>query len=312
MVNKIIIWSSILFLLFSCEAKVPEDVVDKDTMENLLYDYHLAQALAKKEGDSVDYRTRLYTDAVYRKYGLSEDQFNHTMEWYTRNSEILFKIYKKVDDKFATTTFANKHAGNRFTNMRAEGDTMNIWRGKNFYMLTSTWRNHMNFTQMADSSFAEGDRLLWQFDTHWYYHEGQKSALAQLAVVYENDSVASTSSSIYSTGLQDVSIKIGNKPIKSIHGFIYQQSEWTELPRILVVTEPVLVRFKHPRNTSSISNKNVAHATSADSASLVGEKSAEGDSETEEIQEKRRIRPIEPKARHVENPRILPFPKAND
>ena len=309
MVNKLILWCSILCLLFSCEAKVPEDVVGKETMVDLLYDYHLAQALAKKAGDSVDYRTRLYTDAVFRKYDLDEDGFNHTMEWYTRNSEELFKIYKKVDDKYANTTFANKHAGNRFANMRAEGDTMNIWRGKNFYMLTSTYKNHIEFTQMADSTFEEGDRLMWEFDTHWLYREGQKSAMSQLAIVYENDSVASTSSSLYGTGAQSVYIKIGKKPIKSIHGFIYLQTEWTEQPRMLVISEPVLVRFKAYKKVDKEDDNAAVKADENSQNSNTEISKGETLTDSSEITNKRRIRPVEPKARKDENVRFIPFPK---
>lgn len=312
MVNKLILWMSILFLLASCKAKVPEDILSRETMEDLLYDYHLAQALAKKAGDSVDYRTRLYTDAVYRKYGIDEEEFNHTMEWYTRNSEELFKIYKKIDDKFAEVTLSNKNKGNRYADMKAEGDTMNVWRGRDFYMLTSTWRNRMDFEQTADSTYESGDRLMWQFDTRWFYHDGQRTAMAALAVVYDNDSVSSNIHTLYSTGRQEIFLKIGERPIKSICGFIYQMTDWTEQPRILTVSDPVLVRFKKkkrrtPKDTTSVSV--------VDSIGENKDKSlSDSDKRKFESEEERGRRingPIEPKARvEPENPRILTLPRA--
>lgn len=307
MINKVFLWCSVLFLLASCKAKVPEDVVDKDTMEDLLYDYHLAQALAKRSGDSVDYRTRLYTDAVFRKYGINEDEFNHTMEWYTRNSEELFKIYKKIDDKYTSVTFANKNSGNRYADMRAEGDTMNLWRGNNFYLLTSNWRNRMDFTLETDSTYQKGDRLMWQFDTQWFYRERDKSAFAQLAVVYENDSVGSSSTTLVSAGRNDVYIKIGEKPVKSVQGFVYMQTEWNEQPRILVISEPVLVRFKKKK---VVVDPLPSDSLSKDSAAV--ENSSIKPSELSTEERKRGMKPIEPKAREANNPRMLRFPKTTD
>ena len=308
MVNKIFLWCSVLFILTACKAKVPEDVVDKSTMEDLLYDYHLAQALAKKAGDSVDYRTRLYTEAVFRKYDISEEDFNHTMEWYTRNSEELYKIYQKVEDRYASVTFSHKNKGNFYADMRAEGDTMNVWRGPNFYLLTSTWRNRIDFELPADSTYQEGDRIMWQFDTQWFYRERDKTAMSQLAVIYENDSVASNSLSLISAGRQDLYIKIGKKPIKSIHGFVYLQSAWSEQPRILVVSEPVLVRFKgKKRITKSDSSVNNEDSTGGN-IPLVQERSAE----ISTAERRRRLGPLEPKAVKNENQRMIPFPKANN
>ena len=307
MVNKIFIWCSlsILFLLTSCKAKVPEDVLDKDTMEDLLYDYHLAQSLAKNAGDSTDYRTRLYTDAVFRKYGIDEDEFNHTMEWYTRNSEELFKIYQKVEDRYASVAFLNKSTGNPYSDMRAEGDTMNLWCGENFYLLTSTWRNRIDFELPADSTYEKGDRLMWQFDTHWFYRERDKSAIVQIAVVYENDSVASSSSNLMTAGRSEVSIKLGAKPIKSVHGFVYMQSKWTEQPRILVISDPVLVRFKK--------KKAVVRPAEGDSIPAMTNAFAAKEENISNEEPLKPAGPVEPKARkEPANPRILPFPKATN
>ena len=213
-------------------------------MVDLLYDYHLAQSLAKGHGDSTDYCTRLYTDAVFRKYGITSKEFDHTMEWYIRNSEELFKIYKAVDEKFAKVTSISKTIGNPYATMKAEGDTMNLWEGRNFYLLTSSSNNRMTFSYDADSLVGAGDKLMWQFDTHWYYREGTKAARAMLAVIYDNDSVGVVSQSIYSTGKQDLTLFVGKRAVKSVQGFFYQESPWTKQPAIVTISDPVLVRFK--------------------------------------------------------------------
>ena len=83
--------------LASCETRTPEGIVSPDEMEDLLYDYHLAQSMARQAPDSTAYRYRLYTEAVYRKYGIDAAQFDSSMAWYTRHSDRLYKIYESVN-----------------------------------------------------------------------------------------------------------------------------------------------------------------------------------------------------------------------
>ena len=241
--NKLFLFST-LFLLFSCKAKVPEDVIGKSTMVDLLYDYHLAQAMAKSQSDSVDFRTKLYTQAVFDKYEVNEERFNRSMEWYTRNSEELFKIYKQIDQKFEEAGATVTVQGNRYAAMTAPGDTMNIWQGRDFYLLNSQATNRLEFSQQSDTTYRSGDRLMWQFETEWYYHEGQKSAMAHLSLVYDNDSVVSTMQNLYSAGKQEIYISAGDRPVKMVQGSIYLVSPWSNLPKILTISNPVLVKFR--------------------------------------------------------------------
>ena len=280
MINKLFLFSFVLTLLYSCKAKVPEDVIERDKMQDLLYDYHLAQSIAKGKNDSVDYHIRLYTDAVFRKYGVNEDKFNHSMEWYTRNSEELFTIYKQLDKRYAEARTAGIVQGNRYASMTEVGDTMNIWKGKDFYLLTNAWNTHIDFQQAADSTFHKGDKFMWQFETNWYYREGQKNAIAVLALIYENDSVASTTQTLYSTGKQEIFITASSKPVKSVEGFVYLTSPWSELPRILTINEPVLVKFSKS-DKAPLKMRDVLAADSAARASsgkvLKMEKSVQND-----------------------------------
>lgn len=260
MVNKLLLWGAAAALLCSCKSEVPKGILDRGEMENLLYDYHLAQSLAKNAKDSVYYRTRVYIEAVYRKYGVDEEGFNRSMEWYTRNSEELFEIYKRIDKRFSEVKSTGGVQGNRYATMTEPGDTMNIWKGKDFYLLTNSWNNHLDFDFPADSLYAPGDRLMWQFDTQWYYRDGSKTAQLVLAVVYDNDSVASVTQSLYGSGEQEVNIRVGDRPVKSVAGLLYLAEPWAEQPKILTVSEPVLVRFRKKKKLLMM--KDVLHGDS--------------------------------------------------
>lgn len=85
-----------VFAVAGCKVKRPSDVISESKMENLLYDYHVAKSMGDNLPYSENYKKALYIDAVFKKYGTTQAAFDSSMVWYTRNTEILSKIYDKV------------------------------------------------------------------------------------------------------------------------------------------------------------------------------------------------------------------------
>ncbi len=251
-----------LALLLGCKQRVPDDVIGRSRMTDLLYDYHVAQALATTSGDSADYRTRLYTAAVLRKYGVSEQQFNRSMEYYCRHAQDLYKMYQKINKRLGAGASV---AGSSVAAFAAEGDTANVWRGGLCYLLSAAGDNRMEYAFDADTLLRPGDRLLWNFSTRWVYHDGAKSAVAVLSMEYANDSVATTVKSIFTTGEQSVELYVGNARPRRVSCMLYQVSSFPNRPRYLVVTSPSLIRI---RAKAAPQKAVAAQAGSADSASL--------------------------------------------
>lgn len=232
--------------LVACKTKLPEGIIEASRMESILYDYHVARAMASVSADSVDYRMRLYCAAVYKKYGISEADFNRSLEWYTRHSDELFEIYERLDERFAKEASAlglSAGPGSELAKVGAQGDTANVWRGRSFYLLSSNYINRMSFVQKADTAYRPGDRIEWRFNVRWVYREGYKAAKAVLAVRYDNDSTATVTQHIYNSGVQSVAIKTEKRKIKEVSGLIYQCAEWSDKPKLLLISAPALIRF---------------------------------------------------------------------
>ena len=85
-----------VFAVAGCKVKRPSDVISESKMENLLYDYHVAKSMGDNLPYSENYKKALYINAVFKKYGTTQAAFDSSMVWYTRNTEILSKIYDKV------------------------------------------------------------------------------------------------------------------------------------------------------------------------------------------------------------------------
>lgn len=231
----------IMFTLSSCKSRVPDGIISRGTMTDLLYDYHVAQALAASSSDSVDFKTRLYTAAVFEKYGVSEKEFDRSMAYYYRHAEDLYKIYEKINKRFGESTSSTLKGMGTFT---ADGDTANIWKGNMCYFLSAAGNNRMEYSFAADTLLHAKDHLAWNFSTQWIYHNGAKNAVAVLAIEYANDSVATTVKTIFSTGEQHVEAYIGNIKPRKVTCMIYQVSAFPDKPRYFVVTSPSLIRIR--------------------------------------------------------------------
>ena len=84
-------------LLFSCEVKMPEDIIPPTKMEALLYDYHLVQSMSS-EYASDDYKEKLYFAYVFDKHNVTQEEFEHSMQWYNRYPKHMKKIYANSRD----------------------------------------------------------------------------------------------------------------------------------------------------------------------------------------------------------------------
>lgn len=277
---KKIIASTVCLLLlcsfYACKPKQEEGVLGKRKMSRVLYDYHLAQAMAEQAGssDSTAYFKHLYVEAVYRKHGISEKEFLRSIKWYTRHTEELYEIYQELDKRYAEAV--NRAGGTQVAidPLSVMGDTAHLWQGPSYQLLSSNETNRFTFELLADTSFHPNDRLQWEFSTRWIYSEGVKSATAVMSVCYDNDSIGSAIQYIYSSGRQSAILNLGKRKPKSITCFIYQNAPWSASPKLLMLSDFKLIRLRDPKqrvSESPTTEQDTARAV-ADSATVAREK----------------------------------------
>ena len=239
----------LLLTLAGCKAKTPEGIPSERQMENILYDYQLAQALAGARSDSVAYYERYYVGLVLEKYGMTAQQFDEAVAYYSGHAEVLGKIYNRINERLAEASPGSGQTENAYAKMlNASGDTLNLWHERDTYVLSATGQNRMEFSIPVDTAVQAGDRLLFEFTPRWLYREGQKEAIICLALHYKGDSVAVVTNSIYSSARQGVTLHVDDKPLERITGFVYQQANWSSSPKLLIITAPILARFRTQRS----------------------------------------------------------------
>lgn len=236
----------VALLLSSCKADVPEGILSEDEMEDVLFDYHTAIALARDGRDSTVADKARYTESVFRKYHITQGDFDRSVTWYTRHSDLLFTIYKRLDERFAAATDAAPVTSQPLADRASGRDTVNLWQAPSFALLSTQGRRNLSFAIEADSSFHAGDSYRLQFTPAYYYSEGARLVIARLLLRYEGDSVVAQHQYTYGTGERMVIVKAPNtkRRLLSIEGFVMQQADCADKPKIVTLSDIALVRMR--------------------------------------------------------------------
>ena len=219
----------LLLALAGCKIRRPDSVIPESQMEELLYDYHLAKAMGENLSGEDNYKKALYVEYVFRKYGTTEAAFDSSMVWYTRNTDVLAKIYEKVNIRLKAQQNDINHLvaiRDKKPPVSAPGDSIDVWFLERVACLTDFPQNNkITFTIPADANFEEKDALEWQANFHFLKHNLQASSkrpIMAMQIVYTNDSVISSIKKIMRPGIESIRLQTDTLgPIREIRGFIY-------------------------------------------------------------------------------------------
>jgi len=235
----------------ACKKKMPSDVLSKGDMEDVLVDYHIAKAMSENLPVDERYKEALYMDYVYQKNGTTKDAFDHSLEWYSRNTDDFAKIYEKVIKRLASKREDIKtqiaEGGDDEQQQQSEtGDVVNVWHKQKIYKLTKApASNKFYFTILPDANYKERDALQWNLRcTFISARNNQQEAVMGLTIKYVNDSIISDTRNITSTGLYNIRIQNNSScKIGEIKGFVYYTKNSGYPQDALIVDNIALTRY---------------------------------------------------------------------
>ena len=179
-----------------CKPGVPHQYIQPDELEEILYDYHLADGMlaSRPAGDKAD-QTVAYHAAVLKKHHVTQAEFDSSMVYYMRNAEVLHGIYEKLGERMQKEV---RNLGGESSivagQYTAKGDTASIWNEPSFMVLSSKVPfNYRSFSIKVDTAFHAGDMLLLSFNSQFIFQDGMRDGNVVLAIVLKNDSVVSRS-----------------------------------------------------------------------------------------------------------------------
>ena len=277
-------------LLLACKPALPSGVLSESKMERVLYDYHLAQGMAEsvpyEEGRSIDQLRYEYQQAVFRKHGITEAEFDSSLVFYCSDLTRMNRIYSHLSDRLQREADALGVAtGPRdmFEGLSAEGDTANVWRDRPLFVVKSqAMDNLQTWEQECDSTWQPGDDVLWRFNTMKITRNYHVDIYADLVIIYTNDSVRSQLLSV--GGRENAEFRVDNPRDwipRRVLGHIYSPIEAKVDDRLFFfVLQPSLIRFHQPVSVreqwtrDSLQTDSVAvDSLSRDSLEMTGESS---------------------------------------
>lgn len=253
---------SALLLLLACTPRVPSDVIQPGDMEDILYDYHVAQAMAREEmGKATDFNNTKYYLAVLKKHGVTEAEFDSSLVYYYSHIDRLKDIYSEVNTRLADDAKAlGASVGDisRYSQYGTTGDTANIWKeATDVLLMPRPTMNRYDFTIKADTSFRKGDSFMFQFMTDYLWQNGMKDAVVCIVTKYEGDSIIQTVNHVSVSGIAQIRVPTNREnKLKEIVGFIYMGDggEESDTRKMMFVSQMQFIRFH---------NKNLQNETSS-------------------------------------------------
>ena len=212
----------------ACTPSVPKEVIQPGDMEDILYDYHIAQAMAKSEnsGEDGNFGRSMCFHAVLKKYGITEAEFDSSLVYYYSHLDRLKKIYLEVNERLsdeAKSIGAAVGEIGRYSQLSTSGDTANIWTGiSDLLLIPRPTMNRFDFTVQVDTSFHKGDSFMFQFMSEYIWQTGSKDAVVCILTKYEGDSIIQTINHVSVSGISQIRVPANREnKLKEIHGFIY-------------------------------------------------------------------------------------------
>lgn len=272
---KVILLPAVFVLPFlSCERKGIHDIIPERTMVDVVYDYQLAVALAETEEDSrkMAEKEYLYTQAVFKKYGITPQQYELSVAHYARNPKTMLKITDEVSERYV------EEIKEESEKMREDGtvpkgiryDTVMIWQVKHDVLLSASGDNCYD-AEIPCKSLKRGARLMVGFNTSWVYREGAKQGYYQISVTYSNDSTYTQGEEIREFGAkQGTSVYLSDHyDVRRVSLRIYQDARWKPFPQLLClndvrawsITAQTVEKTKHGSKRNSPENSGSAPAS---------------------------------------------------
>lgn len=248
--KRILYFIFIIVAFVACD-KQSSHILSSSKMEDVLYDYHLAQGML--EGLNSTQREEMaqaYIDAVFEKHKITEAEFDSSMVWYNRHTETLNEIYENLQERY---TEANQElaltTGNEVMTVFSEnGDTTNIWNGSPLSILRSKGGlNYENFTIPADSSFHRKDKFILVCTPILLNENGDnRDNYINIGMTITYKDGKTTGATMRSNATRDIQLNLPateDKDIASVSTFFYYNAKG-DYRNIALVSNIGLVRMR--------------------------------------------------------------------
>lgn len=219
---------------------MPEGVLAPGELASLLADLHKADAYYMVEGDPGQMRAgiqesdsvkKVLRQSVLRDHGVSERQFDATLDWYGHNLDRYEDVCDLTIEKLETDRRALQASS------RKVASSENLWPDALALRLSGgTGRSSAAF-RIPAKGIAKGTRMKWSFTTTAL----TSPAEVVMAVDYTDGSTALVERTIASEGRQEVALQLDSTLVPGlVYGYLRTpQTSSLLLDSITITTQPL-------------------------------------------------------------------------
>jgi len=240
-----------MLLTTACGVKRPRTVLSNQQMSEVLYDYHLTKTLISNRNVREDEEKQAYMDAVFRKHGITEADFDSSLVWFSHNPEELVKVYDLVSSKMIRTNailVREMEENDSPVQTAQDGDSVDVWPYRRLIRMTDkSLENLLTFSIPADNFYQHSDTLKWTMDIHFLSGKPRRNEapVVTLQVWYAKDSMIYTRKTITSNGRQNFALSndtLGK--IRSVQGSVYIPRQSKNNKLVMLVDSLSLMRLR--------------------------------------------------------------------
>ena len=237
-------------MLVACNKR-PAGVIPPDQMEEILFDYHLTQGVIDIQPPEDFTHNQRYLDAVFANHGVTEEQFDSSMIYYTREALQLRDIYQNLNRRFTeieSTLKLEAGTGDITAGLTASGDTANIWTaGTTVILRPSPLKNKYIFNIRNDSTlFLRHDRLKLLANSIFFREIAEdRGSIVEIGITVEHNNGKTTgvNRTLNTNSPIELFLEVGGEnDVQALHGYFYFTGN-TATRNIAILTNIALVRM---------------------------------------------------------------------
>lgn len=268
-ITDILVLVLIAVIVSGCRLKRPDDVLSPKKMENILYDYHLAQSVSSELPRDERFKTDAYINWVYRKNNVTKEEFEHSLKWYCRYPKEFAKIYKhisnRVEDEYKSASKALSQIEKKSFDIES-GDSIDLWYLNRTALLnTSVLMDKLSFNVSRDTTFHDGDTIVWTMNSTFVQTDTLSSARKAYIymAIYAPDSIWVADTLLTASGPVNLQLQLRDAgKMTAIRGFINYYDDTDDREGIFVLSDMSLMRY-HVKQTAAVDSMAVKKSDKA-------------------------------------------------
>ena len=240
-----------LFLGIFCAAcsKVPRDILSEKKMQAVQVDMQLAESMISmksREYKEPEQKAALY-QAVFRKHGITEAQYDSSLVWYGKNLDIYMKVYDRM---IADLNKKQKELGDIQASAApvTKQDSVDIWPRRDYLtLMPDALFNGVLFDVSPESSYPSGSTFVFGMDV-WGINKQMRYYPEVRLFADQGDTIVSVSEKVLRDGhFQTVLQTLPTKQVKRVFGQIFMNNADSASYYKIYLDEIELMRYNYGR-----------------------------------------------------------------